>query len=103
MQSNVCWLKAKFLNGKADSKLLCAMDGVEIRALEDQSERVNHAATLSSMAAAEYLRKLMTQRSEFNCGQEICQKLSGTNTKQPTLRSRAGALRLVKRATGAPT
>ena len=39
VQGNVYWLSAKILNGGVDSLLLCAMDDVEVRALEDRAER----------------------------------------------------------------
>ena len=35
--------------GTGRSWLVCAVECVEIRDLEDQAERINHAATLSSM------------------------------------------------------
>ena len=37
VQSNVYWLRAEVLDGKADSKWLCAMDDVVVRALEESS------------------------------------------------------------------
>ena len=45
--SNVYWLKAKVLGGKADSKLLCNMDSVDMQSPEDQAKRTDHAASSS--------------------------------------------------------
>ena len=39
VQGTFYWLRAKILNGGLDSKLLCAMGDVEMRALEDRTER----------------------------------------------------------------
>ena len=39
VEGNVHWLGAKILTGGVDSEVLCAMDDVEMRALEDREER----------------------------------------------------------------
>ena len=39
VQGNVHWLSVKVLNGKVDSKLLCAMDDIAMRALDDRAEQ----------------------------------------------------------------
>ena len=81
VQHNLQLLKAKVLDGKAESMLLCAMEGVGMRALEEikQIELImQHVGVPCSCPR----QKLMAQRSEFVCGQDAREKLSGTNTKQ---------------------
>ena len=38
VRSNVYWLEAKFPHSKADNKLLCNVDRVDMRARENQAD-----------------------------------------------------------------
>ena len=59
MQGNAIWLRARVLNGKVDGKLLCAVEGCELRALEDQAERPGPAASSSSTQPLNIRAELM--------------------------------------------
>ena len=48
VQGNVYWLRAKVLKGEVDGKLVCAVADVEMRALEDRSERFGPLTSSSS-------------------------------------------------------
>ena len=48
VQGNIYWLRAKVLHGQVDGKLPCAMDDVEMRALEDRAKRLGPSTVSSS-------------------------------------------------------
>ena len=58
-QGNVCWLTVRVLDGKVDIKLLCAVEGVEMRALKDPAERPRLAASSSSIQPLKTREELM--------------------------------------------
>ena len=68
LQSNVFWLKAKFLDGKADNKWLSDMNSVEMRTLEDQAKPTDYSASSSSMQQL-IIRKELIQAEAY--GQKI--------------------------------
>ena len=68
LQSNVFWLKAKFLDRKADSKWLCDVTSVEMRVLEDHAKPTDCSASSSSMQQL-IIRKELIQAEA--CGQKI--------------------------------
>ena len=47
-EGHVYWLKTNVLNGVVDGKMQCAMNEVEMRALEDRAERLGPLASSSS-------------------------------------------------------
>ena len=49
VQGIVFWLKAKVLEEKVDSKLVCSMESVEMRALEEQAVRLGLVASACTM------------------------------------------------------
>ena len=59
LPGNAIRLRARVLNGKVDGKLLCAVEGCELRALEDQAERHGPAASSSSMQSLNIRAELM--------------------------------------------
>ena len=63
LQGNVYWLEAKFFDGKAESKLLCDMNSVEMRAPEDQGKRTHRSAKSSSMQQTD-IRKELIERTQ---------------------------------------
>ena len=60
VQSNMYRLEAMFLGGKANSKLSCDMDSVDMRAAENQGKRTDHAYDLG---VPHYLLNLQSEWS----------------------------------------
>ena len=63
VQSSVYRLEAKFLDGKANSKMLCNMDSVDMRAPEDRAELTDHPASWSSVQQLNIQEQLIQGRS----------------------------------------
>ena len=82
VQGNVYWLSAKILNGGVDGLLLCAMDDVEVRALEDRAER-SGPSTSSSSTQPMHIREELTHAGTHGPGNPSAAERVDSATRLP--------------------